>query len=80
MLRLSDLKHTRVYQEGQEDEGLKFLLRLLKRRFGQVAPDVQTKLEQLSLSQVEALGEALLDFSQLNDLVCWLQQNPPAKS
>jgi len=81
MLQLSDLKHTRVYQEGREEgreeEGLKIVCSLLRYRLGQLDPALQNQVEQLSLRQVEALGKALLDFSQTQDLVGWLQNNPP---
>jgi len=75
MLRLSDLKHTRVYQEGREEEGFKIILSQLQYRLGGLAPELETQVERLSLPQVEALGKALLDFSQPQDLVLWLQAN-----
>ncbi|MEP0750971.1 DUF4351 domain-containing protein [Trichocoleus sp. Lan] len=39
----------------------------LIRRFGAIAPELQTKIQQLSIPQQEDLGEALLDFSSVND-------------
>ena len=81
MLQLSDLKHTRVYQEGREEgkeEGKQEIIcSLLRYRLGQLDSALQAQVEQLSLRQVEALGKALLDFSQPQDLVGWLQNNPP---
>jgi hypothetical protein len=32
-----------------------------------------SQIEVLSLTQLEALGEALLDFSEASDLLAWLQ-------
>jgi Domain of unknown function (DUF4351) len=49
------------------------ILRLLTRRFGTIAPTTETQIRSLSLSQLEALGEALLDFSQPSDLMDWLR-------
>lgn len=80
MLGLSELKQTRVYQEalkegrreGKQEEALAFVIRLLARRFGAIAPDLQAQIQQLSSSQLEELGEALLDFSTTQDLVTWL--------
>ncbi len=80
------LEETRVYQdacaEGEErgrQEGLKreqaLILRLLARRIGNVTPAKQAQVQALSLNQLEALGEALLDFSKPADLVDWLRQN-----
>jgi hypothetical protein len=36
---------------------------------------MRSQVEALSLAQLEALGEALLDFSELSDLVDWLEAN-----
>ncbi len=47
-------------------------MRLLPRRIGTVEPDLQVRIRQLSLIQLENLAEALLDFSQPADLVNWL--------
>lgn len=49
------------------------VLRLLNRRLGEVSPDLRLQVQKLSLTQVEALGEALLDFSTLDDLLEWLR-------
>jgi hypothetical protein len=32
-------------------------------------------IQQLSIAQLEDLGEALLDFATLDDLSSWLRQN-----
>jgi hypothetical protein len=37
---------------------------------------LQSQLETLSLEQVEALGEALLDFTSIVDLKKWLKSLP----
>ncbi len=87
MLQLSDLKHTRVYQEGKEEgreegreqEGLKIVLSLLQYRLGSLDAGLKEQVERLSLEQVERLGQALLDFARPNDLVIWLQVNPPVE-
>ncbi|NJM68339.1 MAG: DUF4351 domain-containing protein [Acaryochloris sp. RU_4_1] len=42
---------------------------------GDVSSDLQSQIQALSLDQLEALGEALLDFSEPADLVGWLQDN-----
>jgi predicted transposase YdaD len=85
MLGLSELKQTRVYrdaleegrqegrQEGREDGEKMLVLRLLQRRLGSIPADLEAQVLGLSLFQVEALGEALLDFSALTDLSAWLR-------
>jgi hypothetical protein len=49
------------------------VLRQLTRRVGEVTPDLLLRVQELSLAQVKALGEALLDFSTVDDLVEWLR-------
>jgi predicted transposase YdaD len=64
-------------QEGRQtgiQEGEQVLvLRQLTRRIGTIAPPLETQIRSLSLPQLEDLGEALLDFTQLSDLENWLQ-------
>ena len=60
-------------QEGKLEGERSLILRLLTRRIGGVSTDLQTQIQSLSLTQLESLGEALLDFSQPNDLVEWLR-------
>jgi Domain of unknown function (DUF4351) len=50
------------------------VLRQLTRKVGTLSPALQTQLAALPLPQVEELGEALLDFTQLTDLESWLSQ------
>ncbi|NET62113.1 MAG: DUF4351 domain-containing protein [Symploca sp. SIO2E6] len=49
-----------------------FILRLLNRRFGNLTPELTEGVQKLPIEQLEALGEALLDFYQLEELVAWL--------
>jgi hypothetical protein len=48
---------------------------LLKRRVGTITPDAEAQVRALSLPQLEALGEALLDFSVPNELGDWLRSH-----
>ncbi|MBE9225800.1 Rpn family recombination-promoting nuclease/putative transposase [Phormidium sp. LEGE 05292] len=68
------LGQTRVYQEAREDEAKSLILRLLPRRVGEVPESVRVQINTLSLTQLESLAEALLDFSSLSDLETWLAQ------
>jgi len=60
-------------QEGKEE----LVARQIRRRFGEVSPERMTQLDQLSLEQLNQLGEALLDFTSAKDLENWLSQNNP---
>ena len=50
-------------------------LRVLVQRIGDMAPDLQTQVKALSPAQIDALGDALLDFSEPADLLKWLADN-----
>jgi len=60
-------------EEGRIEEARSLVLRLLKRRFGEFSDELQRQVQVLSLERLEALGDALLDFSSLVDLEAWLQ-------
>jgi predicted transposase/invertase (TIGR01784 family) len=62
-------------EEGQKQGEIKLILRLLNRRCGQLTPDIETRINELSIDQLDNLGEALLDFSNVEDLTAWLQAN-----
>jgi Domain of unknown function (DUF4351) len=59
-------------QEGRTEEGQALILRQLTRRVGNVSIKTETQVKALSLAQLEDLGEALLDFAQMSDLLAWL--------
>ena len=62
-----------IEQEIQQREAATLVLRQLTRRFGQLTPEMRSLLQQLRVAQLEELGEALLDFSSMQDLTDWLQ-------
>jgi predicted transposase/invertase (TIGR01784 family) len=82
MLELTDtdLKQTRFYQEvftegrqeGRQEEGVTLILRQLQRRCGLLTPQLTEQVARLNLSQLEILGEALLEFRGPADLEQWL--------
>lgn len=80
MLGLADsVKQTRVYQEGieegREKEAETLVLRLLKRQVGELSPALKAQTKALPVERLEDLGEALLDFKGMDNLVNWLQAN-----
>jgi len=67
-----NLQETRVYREAKaegEEIGVQrersLVLRQLTRRVGELPQILRSPLDSLSLDQLEALGEALLDFSTI---------------
>ena len=81
-----ELKQTRFYQEvsaegreegrheGMQEECIKLLSRLLRRKFG-VQPQLENSLQtliNLPIEKLEDLADALLDFNALIDLETWL--------
>jgi predicted transposase YdaD len=79
-----ELEQTRVYQdakaegkaEGKAEEGRTLVLKLLTRKLGKaIDKNLQSRVNSLTLEQIEALGEALLDFQEIDELVNWLNDN-----
>ncbi|HEY9626787.1 MAG TPA: DUF4351 domain-containing protein [Coleofasciculaceae cyanobacterium] len=83
-----NLEETRVYQdakqegrqegwqEGRQDEAIHLILRQLTRRLKQELPEeVRSQISTLSLPVLEELGESLVDFENLENLLTLLQQH-----
>ena len=62
-------------QTGALREAQALILRQLTRRIGELAPEMRSQVQALSLAQLESLGEALLDFAEAGDLERWLREN-----
>jgi len=60
-------------QEGRREGEKAMVLRQLTRRVGRLPESVRSRIDQLSLEQLENLGEALLDFTAMADLHSWLE-------
>jgi len=54
---------------------LSLILRQLVRRLGTIQPETENCIRQLSVEELENLGEAVLDFNHPSDLTAWLQAN-----
>ena len=61
-------------RQGIERE-IALVLRLVNRRLGGLNPTLEAQIRDLSIEQVEDLGEALFDFQTEADLVNWLNRN-----
>ena len=63
-------------EQGKQSEALSIVTRRLNHQIGTLTPELQQRIEQLQLTQLEDLAEELLDFSEVADLEAWLQQIP----
>lgn len=61
-------------QQGIGEGKLSLVMRLLPRRVGMLTPELEARVKQLSVSQLEDLAVALLDFASVQDLTAWLQE------
>jgi predicted transposase/invertase (TIGR01784 family) len=75
MFLVSDIKQTRVYQEAKQEGEKNLLLRQLSKRFGKLGDAYIKSINSLTIAQLEDLGEALLDFGDINDLEQWLKSH-----
>ncbi|MEA5530939.1 DUF4351 domain-containing protein [Dolichospermum sp. UHCC 0684] len=78
MFLVSDIKQTRVYQEakqegrqegreeGRQNGEMILLIRQLSKRFGKLKDIYIENINSLNIEQLEKLGEALLDFTDIN--------------
>jgi predicted transposase/invertase (TIGR01784 family) len=80
LLRQEIMRESVIYQEikaegraeGKAEGEVLLVLRQLTKRFGQVPLNLEKRIQGLSISQLEDLGEALLDFQTTVELVGWL--------
>lgn len=61
-------------QQGEQQGEQQIILRLLKRRFGELELSVIEQIQGLSTDELESLGDVLLDFSEVGDLEVWLRE------
>jgi predicted transposase YdaD len=60
-------------QQGLQQGEASLVIKLLSKRFGELDQTLVSQIRRLQVPQLEALGESLLDFSQLQDLNNWLR-------
>lgn len=64
-------------QRGEQKGEQRTIIRLLNRRFGEIDSSLIDKIRILTIEQLDNLADALLDFSDIADLVTWLNQHEP---
>ena len=60
---------------GRELGEQRTIIRLLNRRFGELDSSLVDRIKTLNIEKLDNLADALLDFSNINDLVNWLNDN-----
>ena len=64
----------RGMEKGRQGQA-SLIVRMLKRRLGTLDPELEMRLLKLSLSQLESLGERVLDFDDVSVLQRWLNDD-----
>ena len=62
-------------QEGRLEGEAGLILRQLRRRFGSLSAELESRINRLPLDRLEELGEAILDLSTIEQLDHWLDQD-----
>ncbi|AFZ19652.1 hypothetical protein Mic7113_3944 [Allocoleopsis franciscana PCC 7113] len=74
LLDFSTVEDLIYWLDSQDKRGLiSIIWRQLKRKFGQLNPEVEAQVRGLELASLEELSEALLDFENVEDLKVWLR-------
>lgn len=63
-----------ILQQGRQQEAVSFCLKLLNQRFGDVDTSIIQQIQILTVEQLEALGGALFNISEIADLIAYLDQ------
>ena len=70
--REETMEESVIYQEIINRGKLQLIFRLLKRRIGEISAKLESQIKELSGEKLDELSEAILDFSQPDDLVNWM--------
>lgn len=60
-----------IFQKGEQ----RTIIRILNRRFGEIDSSLLNRVRMLTIEKLDDLAETLLDFSDIADLVTWLNQH-----
>jgi len=60
-------------QQGKQEGMLSVIIHQIERRFGSLDAGTRERIVVLTPDQLESLGDALLDFSGVEDLAVWLK-------
>ncbi|NER06194.1 MAG: Rpn family recombination-promoting nuclease/putative transposase [Okeania sp. SIO3C4] len=62
-------------EQGRLIEAIALIMRLLKKRFGEIPATISNQIENLVLEYLEILTEDILDFNSLENLEIWLEEH-----
>jgi Uma2 family endonuclease len=62
-------------QQAAEQMARMLVMRQLTRRLGQLPEAIQSQLDRLTMTQLEALSEVMWDLSSPSELTAWLEQH-----
>ncbi|WP_338043114.1 MULTISPECIES: DUF4351 domain-containing protein [Okeania] len=61
-------------EQGRLNQTIVLIMRQLKKCFGEISVTISSQVEDLSIENLESLGEDFLDFKSLEDLLSWLEK------
>lgn len=64
-----------ILQKGEQRGEFRFLNRMLNRHFSDIDSSIIERIKVLSTEQLEALGEESYSFTNVSDVVAWLEEN-----
>ena len=64
---------TYAEQKGEQKGESRLIMRLRKKRFGEIDAAITSKIEDLPLAYLESLTEDIFYFQSLQDLESWLE-------
>lgn len=64
-----------IEEKGKQKEALSFCMLLLNQRFGELESSIVERVNVLPVEKLEALGVALFNISEIDDLITWLEEN-----
>ncbi len=71
----SSVAYREIFGLGRQTEAVALTLRLLEHRCGALTPSQQARIQALTLTALETLSIALLDFQGPEDLNAWLTRH-----
>ena len=60
-------------EQGKIQQAIKHILRLARRILGEVSPEIQARIQQLSLEKLDLLAEEIFELTTMENLVNWLE-------